>query len=232
MRKFLIGAATATALLGGSFAHAADLLQKAPPVSAPAIVPEAVYSWTGFYAGGNIGAGWSSATFTYNPGGIGWGLNQAAFIGGGQIGYNYQIGHALLGIETDADWTSVSNKSGVFGGLQSKVDSPWMTTVAARVGAAYGNWLLFAKGGGGWVENETTLYNAKGGTLWSGSNATGGWLVGGGIEYAFGRNWSMKVEYDYIGLSNWTPSPGLTAGDSLKVSRDFQAAKLGFNYKF
>lgn len=82
------------------------------------------------------------------------------------------------------------------------------------------------------MDSNATLYNAAGSALWSGSNATGGWLLGGGIEYAFGRNWSAKVEYDYIGLSNWTANPGLIAGDSLKVSRDFQALKLGFNYKF
>lgn len=149
MRKFLIGVATATALAGGSFVHAADLLQKAPPVSVPAIIPEPAFSWTGFYAGGNIGAGWSSSTLTYNPTGIGWGFNQAGFVGGGQIGFNYQVSNAVLGIEADADWTSLNNKSGVVAGLQSKLDTPWMTTVAGRLGAAYGNWLVFAKGGGG-----------------------------------------------------------------------------------
>jgi len=232
MRDFLMATVAATTLLGGSLARAADLPQKMPPAAAPAVVTEQPFSWSGVYAGGNIGAGWSNPTLTYSPTGTVWGLNQLGFVGGGQLGFNYQIGHAVLGVEGDADWTSLNNKSGLAGGQQTRLGTPFVTTAAGRIGAAFGNWMLFAKGGGGWVDNTATLYNAAGGTLWTGSHASPGWLAGGGLEYAFGRNWSVKAEYDFIGLANWTATPGVVPGDGLKVSREFQAAKLGFNYRF
>jgi hypothetical protein len=91
------------------------------------------------------------------------GAQSTGVFGGGQIGFNYQIGNFVLGIESDADWTSISNRSGLSAGFQNNLSTPWATTVAGRVGYANGSWLFYGKGGGGWVETKAMLYNAAGG---------------------------------------------------------------------
>ena len=63
---------------------------------------------------------------------------------------------------------------------------------------------------------------------WNGSNTSSGWLAGGGIEYGFKSHWTVKLEYDYLALSNWT-SPALPA---VGLNHDVQMIKAGINYKF
>ena len=114
--------------------------------------------------------------------------------------------------------------------------------MAARVGVvAAENALFYVKGGGGWLgANEFTVTNVTDGASISGSNSknNGGWLVGAGIEYAFAPNWTAKVEYDFLGLSNTTftvPAGilGFPSGDSFTTSnRDLQMLTVGFNYLF
>jgi hypothetical protein len=85
---------------------------------------------------------------------------------------------------------------------------------------------VFAKLGGGWVHSNATL-NLPG-TVWNGSSTSSGWSVGGGIEYGFKPHWTVKLEYDYLGLSNWN-SPTVP---SVALNRDLQMVKAGINYKF
>jgi outer membrane immunogenic protein len=113
--------------------------------------------------------------------------------------------------------------------------------LAARVGVAAENALFYVKGGGGWVgSNEITLTNATTGTSISGSNSStnSGWLVGVGIEYGFAPNWTAKVEYDFLGLTNssFTVPAGVAGfpnGDIITTNnRDIQMLTVGFNYLF
>jgi outer membrane immunogenic protein len=68
------------------------------------------------------------------------------------------------------------------------------------------------------------------------NNTTSGWLVGGGIEWAFAPNWSAKIEYDYLGLNNRTftaPAGTFLAGDTFSTSNpNVQMVKVGANYLF
>ena len=97
--------------------------------------------------------------------------------------------------------------------------------MAGRVGLVNDRWLVFTKLGGGWVQSNATL-NLPG-SVWTGSTNSG-WLVGGGIEYGFKPHWTVKLEYDYLGLSNWS-SPTVP---SVALNRDVQMVKAGINYKF
>ena len=255
MKRLLTYLAGAAMLLTPLAAHSADLPARTY-TKAPAVVPVPVFSWTGFYVGANIGGAWAHdgwhdtlflTNFNNNAG-------NGVFIGGGQIGGNYQIGQFVIGGEWDFDWASNHNNStGVFvpgvGNLVVNSNDRWITTVAARFGWAINNWLLYGKAGGGWVGNNSLNINnlTTGFSVTCGnfngfgncSNSTGGWLLGAGFEYAFTNNWTVKLEYDYLGLGSRTfvipagaLAPGFAADTFTTNNRNVQMVKVGVNYLF
>jgi outer membrane immunogenic protein len=247
MKRLLKYLASAAMLLIPLAAHSADLAVKAPPLP-----PVPVFSWTGFYIGANIGGAWANNRWTdtlfltnFNNNG-----NNGVFIGGGQIGGNYQIGNFVIGGEWDFDWAgnNNNNNNGVIipgvGTFLVTNNNRWITTVAARFGYAIDHWLLYGKAGGGWVGNNnltvtnvTTGVSLTCGNFTNCGNNTGGWLVGAGAEYAFTNNWTVKFEYDYLGLGNRTfvipATAPLLAGDTFTSNnRNVQMVKVGVNYLF
>ncbi len=249
MRRHLFTpvAAVAAALLTAQLASAADL-GRPPPRPAPAYVapPIPVFSWTGFYIGGNLGAAWTQGNVSDSFGNSWSNSQQAVFAGGGQVGANYQFNWLVIGVEADFDWLANNHNSSnaVFvpgvGNLQLSANDRWMTTLAGRAGVAVNNWLFYAKGGGGWVGvNNPTLTNINtGGSISvSNSNSNSGWLAGGGIEWAFAPNWTAKVEYDFLGLNNSSVTvpvgTPIIGGDVVTVTnRDVQTLTVGVNYLF
>jgi outer membrane immunogenic protein len=247
MKKLLLLGLALTALAVGR-ANAADLGRPPPPVTPiPAYIP---FSWTGFYIGGNVGVAWTpKGGFSDSLGNFFPSVSQSTvFTGGGQVGANYQVNYWLVvGVEADFNWlTDHNNKSNaVFipsvGNIQVAADSRWITTLAARVGVAVERGLFYVKGGGGWVaDNQFTVTNQTTGASFSASNSNnvGGWLAGAGFEYAFAPNWTAKVEYDFLGLSNASftvPAGafGFSSGDTFTTrNRDLQMVTVGFNYLF
>ena len=242
MRKSLVAAAALLATAIG--AQAADLpVRQAPP---PVYVPPA-FSWTGFYIGGNIGGAWANRNVTENFFGTTFNNgSNGVFIAGGQIGGNYQFGSFVVGAEADFDWLASNNNNGagvlipaIANTVAVTSNNRWITTAAARFGVAFDRVLVYGKAGGGWVgTNGFTVTNVTtGASVAGGSNTASGWLVGAGVEWAFASNWSMKLEYDYLGLSNWSYTVPTTAtflgGDTFTTSnRNVQMVKLGFNYLF
>jgi len=252
MKKILL--ALASLAIGTVAASAADLPAK-PYTKAPVVVPPPPFSWTGFYIGANIGGAWAKNNWTdtlyytnFNNG------NNGVFIGGGQIGGNYQIGQFVIGGEWDFDWASNNNNNNGNGVLIPALgntylvtsNNRWITTVAARFGWAIDHFLVYGKAGGGWVgTNNWALTNVTTGVVLgcgnfatNCSNNIGGWLVGAGFEYAFTNNWTVKLEYDYLGLGNRTvnipaTAPDLIAGDTFTTNNlNIQMVKVGVNYLF
>jgi opacity protein-like surface antigen len=188
------------------------------------------YNWSGLYLGANVGGAWSNRTLTIAD--TVWDDPfSSAFIGGLQLGYNLQAGYFLVGVEGDFDW-------GTFGRPGFTVASPlgpvqffdrqkWISTAAARFGIALDRWLTYAKVGGGWAQDNARFISPSGAPIWTDTNTRGGWLLGGGIEYGFKPNWTIKLEYDYLKLSDWT-APTIPA----EWRRDVQIIKMGMNYKF
>jgi outer membrane immunogenic protein len=224
-------------------ALAADIapqpVYKAPPPPPPP------FSWTGFYLGVNIGGAWSTGTITDTVTGASLSGNNDGFIGGGQVGFNYQISNWVLGAEWDFDGTTLRRTSDAvstaFGTLQASVNTDWISTLTGRVGLAVDRGFLvdrslfYVKGGGAWVQNSATLTDITTGASASGSNTNDGWTVGGGWEWAFAPNWSTKIEYDFVRLDNWSPSNTILvdgAADRLRLSRDIDMVKVGVNYRF
>jgi hypothetical protein len=87
-------------------------------------------------------------------------------------------------------------------------------------------WLVYGKVGGGWVHN-TAEVNAFGQT-WNGSSTKDDWLVGAGLEYGFKPHWTVRLEYDFLSLANWTSA----TVPAVSLNRDVQMVKAGINYKF
>ncbi len=220
--KALFLASVAFIGLVGASALASDLPTKAPvnktQIAAPA------YNWSGFYVGANFGGAWTNGSLNIPGNNFYGGITE--LIGGVQAGYNFQVGHLLLGVEGDFDWASFNHPT-LSASTLGSVSNHWMSTVAGRVGLVNDRWLVFAKLGGGWVHSDA-IVNLPGSPSWTGSSTNGGWLVGGGIEYGFKPHWTVKLEYDYLALSNWNSA----TTPAVALNRDVQTIKAGINYKF
>jgi outer membrane immunogenic protein len=205
------------------------------------------FSWTGFYIGGNLGGAWAERHWTDNRFGLDWGrTTNARFIGGGQVGFNYQFaGGFVLGAEAQFDWTGNNNNGvtvlGPLGhnfNIASNDNS--IFTLAARLGFAFDRALWYGKVGGGWVGNNGfTVTDLNTGQAFVGdtSHTFSGFMAGVGLEYAFSDSWSGKIEYDFIGLGNrsfvvpGTIIPALTA-DTITSDHSVSLVTVGLNFRF
>jgi outer membrane immunogenic protein len=242
-------AAAAILLASTSMGSAADMAVKAPYVA-----PAAVWSWTGFYIGGHVGAGWGTTESTLtaiNPGGAipgGFAVAQnsrSGFLGGGQAGYNFQSGWAVFGVEGDIAGMDVKGTTPCLAGAAScTAKTNWLGTVTGRFGGVVGDrTLVYVKGGAAWMHTDHTL-SVPGGLGLGGvpsvssSSTTLGWLLGLGAEYAFDHNWSAFIEYDYIEFQkkniafDFSAIVGAPASASVDIKNKLSIAKIGLNYKF
>ena len=250
MNKLLLATAITSLLLGTSLAANAADLPPAPPVyRAPPVYAPPQFSWTGFYIGGNVGGGWSRGNVVDSVFGVNFNNgNSASFLGGGQVGGNYQIGAFVIGTEVDFDWFANNNNSGngttvVIGGvptiLRASANDRWETTLAARFGYAWDRTLFYGKAGGGWVgagNFAVTNVGTGASVAVSNGNTNVGWLLGTGVEYAFTPNWTAKLEYDYLALNNASfnvtiPSTGVV-DTFTNGGRNIQTLTVGVNYLF
>ena len=218
MKNLVLGSVIA---IGASIpAHAADMAVKAPPPSVPVVAP---YDWSGLYLGGNFGGAWTSGSLNIPGNNFYGGLTE--FIGGGQVGYNFQVGNFLYGVEGTFDWATFDHPTLPIPTLGS-VSQHWIATAAGRFGVVADKWLVYGKLGGGWV-HSTAEVNAFGQT-WNGSSTKGGWLVGAGLEYGFKPHWTVGLEYDFLSLANWTSA----TVPAVSLNRDVQMVMAKINYKF
>src|SRR5579864_549096 len=210
-------------------ASAADVSR--PMVPVPYMAP--VYSWTGWYVGANLGGGWTHTTLSDNFTGLQISDTAGGVMGGGQLGLDYQAGNLVVGAEWMFDGTSLSSTRTV-AGLQGSASTHWVTTFAGRFGWAVDNTLFYGKAGGGWTGTSASLTNLANGTQITGSNTNAGWLVGGGFEYGIGRNWTVKLEYDYLGLNTSNANSTLFApnADRFSIRPNVQTFVVGVNYRF
>ena len=180
-RSLRLFPAAAVILATTQLVSAADLGRPPPPAPAYVTPPVPVFTWTGFYIGGNLGAAWTQGNASDSFGNSVGAGQLAVFAGGGQVGANYQFNWLVVGIEADFDWlannrNSTSAISTPIGALQLSANDRWITTLAGRVGIANANWLFYAKGGGGWVGvTNPTLTNVTTGGSISVSNSNSGW---------------------------------------------------------
>jgi outer membrane immunogenic protein len=219
--KKLLAAASVLALMMGS-AQAADLAVRRGP--APAYVMP--FSWSGFYIGAHIGYG--SGDGDASVGGLPVGSQDIdGLFGGLQVGVNWQIGSIVLGAEIDASIADINASATGFGAVgTTKID--WLGTARLRAGLAIDRALLYVTGGLAWAHNEINL---TGIVVGSDDRTHTGWTVGGGLEYAFAGNWSAKIEYLYIDLSDKNYF-GVLLPPGADIDATIHTVKLGINYRF
>ncbi len=206
--------------LAATSAGAADLgnrqVYKAPPV-AP------TFNWTGFYVGAHVGYGWGNSDW-HDPLFGAASVKNDGFIGGGQIGYNWQVDpNWVLGLEGDISGSGMSGSSVCYGGVSCSNDINWLATVTGRVGYSFDRALLYAKGGVAFMDQDLRL--SVPGLIATSSETRAGWTIGGGLEYAFAPAWSAKVEYNYMDF-------GTRSIDGTDVDQTVNAIKVGVNYRF
>ena len=215
--RSLTALGAAVAVLGfATAASAADMpartYTKAPPMMA------APFNWTGFYLGLNAGYGWVDSGGS-NPGG---------FVGGGQIGYNWQGYNSplVLGIEADLQGADI-DESVTVGGVTATTRAKAFGTVRGRIGYAFDRAMIYATGG--WAYTRTSLdLSGPGGSI-SSSDWSSGWALGGGVEYAFMGPWSAKLEYLHVDSGDVTLT---LAGTSVTGNYDMNVVRAGLNYRF
>src|SRR5262249_53552592 len=143
MRKlfFNTSAALLVLLATAMAANAADVAPRPVPYPAPYAPPPLVYapppfSWTGFYLGGNIGGAWANRDVTDTLLGVNFSNGgNGGFIGGGQLGFNWQVSnYFVLGFEAEVDGVANNNNNGTLGTIQVTSNNRWITTLAARFG--------------------------------------------------------------------------------------------------
>jgi outer membrane immunogenic protein len=202
-----------------------------PPVVAPypPVVAPIPFCWTGFFVGANFGFAWVNDDFVDRNGNT-FTITNSGFIGGGQVGYNYQIGNFVFGAEWMFDATSLDLP--VVAGISA--NTKWVTTFAGRFGWAWDRWLAYGKVGGGVVGTDITIANLNGGSVTT-SNDNTGLLVGAGVEWAFAPSWTVKLEYDFLALNSLpvisTTAPAIVV-DSSGNNHNLQMFTVGVNYLF
>jgi outer membrane immunogenic protein len=225
--KLLLVTASLVALGAAGSASAADLAAR-PYTKAPPMVA-AVYDWTGFYIGINGGGGFSHSSWTFD--GLGDGSHDASGgTVGGQIGYRWQTGQIVWGVEGQGNWADLSGSHfGINSGFtdHSKIDAFGLIT--GQVGYAINNVLLYVKGGAAVADVKHSVTDAAGGFL-STSNTRWGGAVGAGVEFGFMPGWSVGFEYDHLFLGRDTFVTPLA--DTISVKQDVDLFTARLNYKF
>jgi outer membrane immunogenic protein len=246
-------------------ANAADM-----PTPVPTKAPEPpAYQWTGCYAGGNVGFGAAGVNFsttvtpsTYlDPTDSNWvsasgsgSRNSTNFIGGGQVGCNYQVNTLVFGIEGDYDYfranpnynnntNTLIDQAGtpVFAVAQS-ITTNYLATVRPRVGIAADRNLAYITGGVAFTRaNYSESYTDGNGATGfaSASKNLVGWVGGAGWEYAFTNNWIFRAEYLIAGFPGSLGAAGtITSGalsNPLQGSASgilIQVGRAGVEFKF
>jgi outer membrane immunogenic protein len=239
---------------------AADLGARTTYTKAPVVAP--VSNWSGFYVGGNLGYGWGDGNtdFSFLPSPEIFGDNNTTLgarstgvTGGAQLGYNWQIGSLVTGLEADiqgsdikgsarATPTFVGDGTPIPGNvLSSEQKLSWFGTVRGRLGVTVTpDLLLYGTGGLAYGHVDASANWGAGGIAApaSVSKTKVGWTAGAGAEWMFARNWSAKLEYLYIDLGSESAigdfppptQPQFKVGYTWHTQENI--ARAGVNYHF
>ncbi len=213
-----LGALAVVTMMGA--ANAADLPRRhTMPTKAP--MYEAPYNWTGFYIGVNGGGGFGHSDWDA----FGTGSNTSGGLAGGTIGYNYQMGQVVFGLEGDGDWSDLRG-SGVCGGLSCETRNDWLATARGRIGYSFGRVMPYVTGGGAFGDIKSSLAG-----FGSQTTTQAGWTLGGGAEIAIAGPWTAKIEYLYVDLGKMDCNAAACSVPT-DVSFTSNIVRAGINYRF
>ena len=210
-------------------------------------------AWAGFYVGAHVGGALADMRTTdVGYGGAGWGAtfpgdkfdnNSNGVIGGGQVGYNYQTGGFVFGVEADFGGIGLSHATNPYGYTNyfSSIASGFYTDATGRLGYAAGPALFYVKGGWAYYDGSVSMTDNIGIAPWvctgftnchSSASGLSGWTLGGGIEYKMSPSWSVKGEYRYFDFGSVTNHwvDAYTNPWSFKHQLNADAVTFGINY--
>jgi opacity protein-like surface antigen len=230
VRERGVGYAVLVMLTVGSTAVAADL----PVLVRKAPIAQASYDWTGFYVGGHIGAAFSYRDWVLATGPSSDAGNAA--MTGGQVGFNYQFGRWVAGIEADAAWGNLKDESPCPDRINSCwTRQHWLSTVTGRIGHRFDPALFYVKIGAAFTDADyfktapmASVLDERGGGRRDGLTA------GVGGEFALWNRWTLRLEYDYMNFGSRAFAMNNIAtgifAESAMVQQTAHEVKLGLNY--
>jgi len=221
-------------IAAGPTANAADMPLKAPPpphVAAPI--------WAGWYVGLSAGGAWESNYWqsTDDPPGVTGTHNGSAFIGGGQIGYNWQQGNFVYGLEGDI--SGLTKSSGTYTSIPGDVTYgshiSWMSTIRGRLGITVGDGSTLLYGTGGVAIARITA-KSEGGAFGypvnSYSHTKVGWAAGGGVEHMFTPHWTAGLEGLFADFGSSTRGSNIDGKCCATIRDRVFIGRAKLNYKF
>jgi outer membrane immunogenic protein len=222
----------AAAVVGASGGAAADEFRN--KASSPALS----YRWTGLYLGANAGYGWARSETLEDCQDCTDPISQLGtfkikgFIGGGQLGFNYQINSLVLGAEADMNYANAETSGiALVNGYVQDIRYHWLSTVRGRMGYAADRTLFYVTGGAAFANIYHASFDGEGARE---STTRSGWTFGGGIEHALADHWSIKLEYLYADFGT-TVLHG-TFNPPRPIYFDYQdrmhMVRVGVNYRF
>jgi outer membrane immunogenic protein len=204
--------------------HAADLggrpsYKDEPDYGAPR------YLWTGLYGGLQAGYGWGTSNHFDGGGSLSGNFDTDGFLGGATLGYNFQRGQIVWGIETDFSFSDVEGTRTI--GIDTyRTTMDWLWTVRGRLGVDMNGWLPYITAGLAVADVSARTLDVGTYNL-STSDTLTGWTAGAGLEVKLDRAWSLKAEYLYVDLGD------ISHGGGVKADVDeFHVVRGGLNYKF
>ncbi|MCP4621424.1 MAG: porin family protein [Bradyrhizobium sp.] len=240
MKKLSV-AVLGLAVLGfASSASAADMAAR--PYKAPPPVVAPIYNWTGFYIGAN--GGWGSSHSCWDFVTLGAAVRDGCRdatggLVGGQIGYRWQAGQWVFGLEGQGDWAdlSASRVSFLNPAFSTRTRVNGIGLFTGQIGYAWDAALFYVKGGGAVTGNNYSILTTLGGLNVASADATRwGGAIGVGFEYGFAPNWSVGVEYDHLFMGNANNSFSvvnpIVAGALNRVNQDVDMVTLRLNWRF
>ncbi|WP_234050171.1 MULTISPECIES: outer membrane protein [unclassified Xanthobacter] len=205
--------------------------------------------WTGLYLGLNAGGAWGRDEWTSGTGFLAAAATGGSFpgegtamglLGGGQVGYNYQMGAWVVGAEVSASAANISSYAKCVSGnagtpasfaCHNSVDS--LGAISARLGQSWGDLMFYGKAGAAWATGSSSLFPTSETQHFTNSGTRWGWMIGSGVEYALTQNFSAFLEYDYYDFGTQSlayAGAGRSATASFKERLD--AVRMGLNYRF
>lgn len=220
----------------------------AAPLPGTVAVPAGpVYNWTGLYVGGHMGGAWARNDWTSTSGLLATLTENGTFpgagdaqglLGGVQVGYNVQMGALVAGLEASISAADIDGyaKCGWDGGTSSLSCRDTINSLgllAARLGWASGDVLVYGKAGAAWADATATLQATDSVISHSNSGTRWGWMLGAGVEYALGGNLSAFAEYNHIDFGTQTLGFTASAGPfTADLQQQVDSVRMGLNYRF
>ena len=241
MKHLFLGSVALLALAAAGPAAAADMRVKAPVYKAPTAMV-AAHNWTGFYIGGHLGYAQSRLRISENdPDGDEDEVTTDradGYIAGGQLGFNWQFGQWVIGLEGDLGYLGLENRALFTAPGATAPDDEFATrfalygTATGRLGFSIDRLLAYAKGGFAFARIRHSVIDFEDAESFEFRATRTGWTAGGGFEYAFTPNWSAKLEYLYMDFGDEAGQNPFETSESIIFDNRVHTVKLGVNYRF